>query len=301
MQDLNDLYYFVQVVDHGGFAAAGRALGEPKSKLSRRVAALEARLGVRLLQRSTRQVSITEIGQAYYSHCKAMLLQAEAAQDAIERSRAEPCGVLRISCPETLLSARVGEMLADFLVAHPQVELQLDATNRRVDVIGEGVDVALRVRPPPLEDSDLVLRTLGESTQCLVAAPSLLVDMDTPRVPADLARYPSLEHGTPRQQYAWTLLGPAGAQARIEHRPRYVTRSMPALRAAAIAGAGIVQLPTMITDEQLVQGKLVRVLPDWTPAGYIVHAVFASRRGLLPSVRALLDFLGQRFAVLDDA
>jgi len=155
MQDLNDLYLYAQVVDHGGFAAAGRALGIPKSRLSRRVAVLEKGLGVRLLQRSTRRFAVTDIGRTYYAHCKAMLVEAEAAQDAIEVTRAEPCGTVRLTCPVALLDLQVGDMLATFMAQHPRVDVVAEATNRRVDVIAEAVDIAIRVRPPPLSDSDL--------------------------------------------------------------------------------------------------------------------------------------------------
>src|ERR1700719_2324295 len=120
MHDLNDLFFYVQVVANGGFAPAGRALGMPKSKLSRRIALLEERLGVRLIQRSTRHFSVTEIGQTYYAHCKAVLVEAEAAQEAIDLTRSEPRGVVRMACPVALLDMRVGDMLAKFLVAHPQ-------------------------------------------------------------------------------------------------------------------------------------------------------------------------------------
>jgi DNA-binding transcriptional LysR family regulator len=135
MHDLNDLYYFVQVVDHGGFAPAGRALGEPKSKLSRRIALLEEHLGVRLIQRSTRHFLTTEIGQSYYAHCKAMLVEADAAQAAVEQTRSEPSGIVRLTCPVALLHARVSVMLAGFMAHYPQVEVHLEATNRRVDLI----------------------------------------------------------------------------------------------------------------------------------------------------------------------
>lgn len=299
-RDLNDLYYYVQVVDHRGFAPAGRALGMPKSRLSRRIALLEERLGARLLQRSTRRFAVTEIGQTYYAHCQAMLVEADAADEAIARTHAEPCGTVRLACPVALLDARVGEMLADFLAAHPRVELQLEATNRRVDVIGEGIDVAIRVRPPPLEDSDLVLRVLADRGQCLVASPALLAHAGTPRAPADLVRLPSLDLGSPQTEHVWQLIGPENAQAAIRHQPRLVTLSMLALRAAAMAGVGIVQLPTMMVRDQIASGALVQVLPGWAPRREIVHAVFASRRGLLPAVRVLIDFLTRRFAELDE-
>lgn len=300
MQDLNDLYYFVQVVEHGGFAPAGRALGEPKSKLSRRIALLEERLGVRLIQRSTRHFSVTEIGQNYYDHCKAMLVEAEAAQTAVEQTRSEPCGVVRLTCPVALLQARVGVMLADFLAQNPRVEIHLEATNRRVDVIGEGVDIAIRARRPPLEDSDLVLRTFGERAQWLVASPALVERTGAIRAPADLSGHPSLDLGPPRQEHVWQLEGPGGAQAAIRHRPRLVTDDMIALRSAAIAGVGIVQLPAMMVTDEIRDGRLLRVVPEWAPRRHVVHAVYPSRRGLLPSVRALLDDLGERFRQLDE-
>lgn len=300
MQDLNDLYYFAQVVDHGGFAPAGRALGVPKSKLSRRIALLEDRLGVRLIQRSTRHFSVTEIGQSFYGHCKAMLVEAEAAEEAIEVTRSEPRGIVRLSCPVTLLDAQVGDMIAAFMREHPHVELHLDATNRRVDVIGEGIDVAIRVRPPPLQDTDLVMRVLAERSQCLVASPLLLEQAGMPQVPADLTRLPSMDLGIPQNEHVWNLFGPDGAHAAIHHRPRLITRGMPTLRAAALAGVGVVQLPTMMVREHLARGELVHVVPQWAPRREIVHAVFASRRGLLPSVRALIDFLADRFQQLDE-
>ncbi|MFK2877308.1 LysR family transcriptional regulator [Rhodanobacter hydrolyticus] len=300
MRDLNDLYYFVQVVEHGGFAPAGRALGMPKSRLSRRIALLEERLGVRLIQRSTRHFSVTEIGRDFHTHCKAMLVEADAAEEAIEVTRAEPRGIVRMTCPMALLDALVGRMLADFMVEHPQVEVHLEETNRRVDVVGEGIDVALRVRPPPLEDSELVMRVLAERSQCLVASPALVARHGAVQGPADLSRFPSLGLGVPQGEHVWHLFGPDGAEAALHHRPRFITRDMPALRDAAMAGVGVVQLPTMMISEQLISGTLQRVIPAWQPRREIVHAVFASRRGLLPSVRALIDFLGARFAATSD-
>ncbi|HDR8969134.1 LysR family transcriptional regulator [Burkholderia vietnamiensis] len=298
-RDLNDLYYFVQVVEHGGFAPAGRALNMPKSKLSRRVALLEARLGMRLIQRSTRRFTVTDVGQTYYAHCRAMLVEADAADEAIALLHEEPRGIVRVSCPVALLDSLAGAMIAAFMVACPHVEIHLEATNRRVDVVGEGIDVAIRVRPPPLEDSDLALRVLAERGQCLVASPALLREHGAPAVPADLTRMPSLDHGLPQAAHVWRLRGPDQAHAEIHHQPRLVTGGMLALRAAAVAGVGIVQLPTMMVRDELARGELVNVLPDWAPRREIVHAVFASRRGLLPGVRALLDFLAARFAELE--
>lgn len=298
--DLNDLFYFAHVVEHQGFSSASRALGVPKSKLSRRVCVLEERLGVRLLQRSTRHFSVTEIGQSYYMHCKAMLVEAEAAQEAVDRTRAEPRGVVRITCPIALLHARVGAMLAEFMIENPLVTLHLEATNHRIDVIAEGVDVAIRVRVPPLKDSDLVMRVLSTRRWCVAASPLLLKKFPVPSVPADLSGLPTLDWGSPRPQHVWHLDGPDGAVATIHHIPRLVTDDMIALRTAAIAGVGVVQLPMMMITDEVKQDKLVVLMPEWVPEGGTIHAVFSSRRWLLPSVRALIDFLATQFEKLDE-
>lgn len=296
MHDLNDLLFFARAVEHGGFAPAARALGVTKSKLSRRVAALEERLGVRLIQRSTRRFQVTPIGQEFHRHCVAMLVEAEAAVETIERSRAEPQGVVRLSSPAALLQFQLGAMLSRFLAAHPRVVLHLESTSRRVDLIGEGIDVAVRVRFPPIEPSDLVMRTLGESTQRLVASPGLLGGAAGVATPADLSGLPSLDLGPPNRDHAWALSGPGGASATIRHEPRLVTDDMAVLHCAALDGVGVAQLPSMMIRQDLAEGRLVDLLPAWAPRSGIVHAVFPSRRGLLPSVRALIDFLAAEYA-----
>ena len=298
MQDLNDLYYFVQVVDHGGFSAAARALGLQKSKLSRRILALEERLDVRLLNRSSRRFSVTEIGHDFYQRCLAVLVEAEAAEQLIAERRAEPRGVIRVSCPVALLNFQFGAVFARFMAENPAIELHLEGTNRRVDIVAEGFDVAIRVRFPPLESSHLVMRRLDDSTQCLVASPELV---DGPLdFPADLKGLPSLDLGPPHRDHLWQLGNASGATATIRLHPRLITDDMAALREAAIGSVGVVQLPTMMIWQDVEAGRLVHVLPDWRPPAGIIHAVFPSRRGLLPSVRALLDFLARECAVQRD-
>ncbi|MDF3934481.1 LysR family transcriptional regulator [Pseudomonas citronellolis] len=301
MEDLNDLYYFARVVEHGGFAPASRALDQPKSKLSRRVAALEERLGVRLIQRSTRHFSVTEIGQEYYRQCLAMLVEAEGAAEVIERHRAEPQGLVRLSCPTALLNFWVGPMLAEFMLRYPLVEVQVESTNRQVDLIQEGFDIALRVRFPPLEGSELVMKVLGESRQLVVAAPPLAGRLGPRPAPTAVASLPTLHWGSPQRDYQWQLEGPDGARAQVRHRPRLVTDDLAALRQAALLGVGAVHLPAVVVRDDLAAGRLLDLLPDWAPRTGVVHAVFPSRRGLLPSVRGLLDFLGEAFARSDMA
>jgi len=295
MKDLNDLYYFAVVVDHGGFSSAGRALGIQKSRLSRRVLLLEERMGVRLLNRSSRHFSVTEVGRAFYERCAAMLVEAEAAEQIAAEVNAEPRGVVRMSCPSGLLLFQFSELIARFMMQNPRVQVHLEGTNRRVDVIAEGLDLAIRVRFPPLEPTDLVMKRLDESFQCLVAAPGLV--SEAVQSPADLQNLPSLALGRPKREHAWQLRHPDGQVATLPHSPRLVTDDMAALREAAITGAGVVQLPTIFICEDIRAGKLVDILPDWRPEAGIVHAVFPSRRGLLPAVRALVDFLAHECAV----
>ena len=295
MQDLNDLYLFVQAVDHGGFAAAARALGLQKSKVSRRIGLLEERLGVRLIQRSTRRFSVTEIGQEYYRRCVAMLIEAEGAQTVIDQSRAEPCGVVRLSCPTGLLAFQFGGLFGRFMALYPAVELHIESTNRRVDVIGEGFDLAIRVRPPPLTESELVMRRFDERTIRIVASPDLLKQRAI-TLPADLTGLPSVDFGPAGGEHRWRLTHADGSVAEVRHTPRLITDDMAVLRDAALAGAGAARLPTLVVWDDLQAGRLVTLLPDWKPSNEIVHAVFPSRRGLLPSVRALLDFLADECA-----
>jgi DNA-binding transcriptional LysR family regulator len=226
MQDLNDLYYFAAVVDHGGFASAGRALGIQKSRLSRRVLHLEERLGVRLLNRSSRRFSVTEVGRAFYERCSAMLVEAEAAEQIVAEVKSEPRGVVRMSCPSGLLSFQFSELIARFMMKHSGIQVHLEGTNRRVDVIAEGLDLAIRVRFPPLAPTDLVMKRLDESFQCLVAAPELATSAI--RSPADLQNLSSLDLGRPQREHAWLLRRADGQVATVPHSPRLVTDDMSA-------------------------------------------------------------------------
>ncbi len=296
MNDLNDLAYFVKVVEHQGFAPAARALGMQKSKLSRRIAALEDRLGVRLIQRSTRKFSVTDIGQSYYQHCLAMLVEAEAAQEAIDAIRAEPAGLIRIACPPGLIAYRMGAAIAEFMAVNLKVHIQLKAYNRPVDIIREGFDMVIQTGEPRLESASLVMRKLGEVSQCLVAAPRLLDGRAAPAIPSDLADWPAIGLGTliangGADHIEWTLTHDSGSTASIPATPRLLTDDLAALRAAALAGIGIVQMPNLMIEADCTAGRLVTLLPQWASPNLPVYAVFPSRRGLLPSIRALIDHL----------
>jgi DNA-binding transcriptional LysR family regulator len=288
MRDFNDLQFFAAVVIHRGFSAAARALGLPKSRVSRRVALLEERLGVRLLDRTTRGLGLTPVGQQVFEHARASVIEAEAAEEAALRMQAEPRGLVRLSCPLGLQGAIAGP-LPGFLAAHPQLRLQCIATNRRVDLIHDGVDVAIRVRERLDTDADLQVKRIGVSRRILVASPNLLATADAPMSPADLANFPIL-HQEEESGGSWQLTAENGDISSVPVEPRLASGSFEVLMAAACRGTGIALLPATYCNEALATGALVRVLPEWSGTDGILHLVFASRRGMLPSVRTVIDF-----------
>ena len=289
--DLNDLAYFAEVVSHGGFAAAGRALREPKSKLSRRIAALETRLGLRLIERSSRRFRVTDTGQAFYERCRAMLLEAEQAEALVLEAQAEPHGRIRFSCPTGMIEPISG-LIGTFLAKYPKVRLQLIATDRAVDLIEERIDLALRVRSALTSDAALTMRSLGRSTRILVASPPLASQIGTIE---KLALIPALATDASAQDVAWHLETEDGRSTIIRVEPRMGCADMAAIRAAAIDGLGVAILPDHVCRQALYDGRLVRVLPEWRGVQGIVHLVFTTRRGLPPAVRALIDHLAQNF------
>ena len=293
MEDLNDMLYFAEVAERGGFAAAGRALGLPKSRLSRRVAELEMRLGVRLLQRTTRKLSLTDVGEIYLRHCSAMRDEALAAAEAVAHMQVEPRGLLRITCPVTLAQSTLGYLIPRYMALFPQVRLDLRVTNRVVDLVEEGVDIALRVRPTLDDSGSLVIKQLGATSGHLLASPVQLRRQGVPVTPADLSRLDTIAMSSADGQSAWVLIGPQGQEFVFHHQPRYVADDLQTLKLAVLAGTGISFMPDSISQAELQAQLLVPVLPGWTPLPGMAHAVFPSRRGQVPAVRSFLDFLGQ--------
>jgi DNA-binding transcriptional LysR family regulator len=293
MQDLNAMLLFAKVVEHGSYSAAARATGLQTSKLSRRVAELERQLGVRLLQRTTRRLSVTEVGRSYYLHCAALEAEANAAQEAIDRTRSAPQGLVRMSCPISLIEGAVGTIVARFLKEQPLVRIYVEMTNRRVDVVEEGFDIALRVRMPPLEPSDLAMRKFAESTAMLVASGALLDRHGRPAHPSELERFPTVSMTTAGEHYSWQFREKDCAPIAVTHVPRLMTDSFEALHEAALAGVGVAYLPQFVVQESVNAGTLERVLPEFSLPPGILHAVFPSRRGMVPAVRALIDALAQ--------
>jgi DNA-binding transcriptional LysR family regulator len=293
MRDLNDMVYFAEVVDRGGFAAAGRALGVPKSKLSRRVAELEARLGVRLLQRTTRKLSLTEAGELFHRHSVAVRDEADAAAEALAQVQSEPRGTIRVVCPVTLAQTTIGPLVPLFLERHPQVRVEMQVTNRVVDLVQEGVDVALRVRPTLEDSGSLVVKNLGLTQGLLVASPAQLQRHGRPEGVEGLASLATMAMTASDGKAVWRLLGPGGREFELQHRPVYTADDLLTLKYAALKGVGMTVLPDYMCRRELRLGELEQVLPGWAPRPGVIHAVFPSRRGLLPAVRRFLDFLGE--------
>lgn len=294
LHDLNDLRFFAAVVEHRGFSAAGRALGTPKSRLSKRVAQLEERLGVRLLQRTTRRFAVTDIGERFYAHCRAALEEAQAAQDVVDELRAEPRGIVRVSCPVSLAQTIVAHVLPDFLIQYPKVQVRLLATNRRVDVIGEGFDLAIRVRDKLDTDATMVLRSFGQSRVLLVGSPAFLDVHGRPQQPVDLERLPLLSMLEHDGAQIVELSDADGNKANIEMQARVACGEFAVLHEAAKRGLGIAMLPEFVCAPAITRGELEVVLPAWSMPQGTMHFVYPSRRGQLPGVRAFVEFLAER-------
>ncbi len=289
--DLNDYAYFAEIVAHGGFASAARVIHEPKSKLSRRVARLEERLGLRLIERSSRRFRVTETGLAFYDRCRAIMAEAEQAEALVMQAQSEPHGRIRFSCPTGMLEP-ISSLISSFLARYPKVRLQLIATDRPVDLITERVDLALRVRAALTSDAALTMRTLGMSMRILVAAPQLAsraVDVE------QLRRLPTLSTNDDADELEWQLEAEDGSGHVVRITPRMCCADMVAVRQAAIDGLGVAILPDHVCRGALSDGRLVRVLPTWHGLKGIVHLVFTTRRGLPPAVRVLIDHLAVGF------
>jgi DNA-binding transcriptional LysR family regulator len=294
--DLNNLYFFAKVVDCGSYTAAAEVLGMQTSKLSRRIGDLERELGVRLLNRTTRKLSLTEAGKTLHRHCVALIAEAEAAKDAINRTLSSPRGLVRVSCPTGLLQGGVADVLVQYLATHPEVQVALEATNRPVDVVEEGVDIAIRVRLPPFDESDLVMRSFGPSDMILVGSPALVAAYGQPQALTDIARMPTLATGTLGREHTWHFVDSESRPAELVHNPRLSANDFYTVRRAALRGVGVARLPALLARDDLSSGALVRLLPSLSSRSGVVHAVFPSRRGMVPAVRSLLDALSEGFS-----
>ncbi|SDC11294.1 LysR substrate-binding domain-containing protein [Acinetobacter boissieri] len=288
---LDDFYYFAMVVEHGGFSAAERATDIPKSKLSRRVYALEEHLGVRLIQRNSRQFSVTDIGQNIYRHAQAMNSAAQAAHDMVNHLSVEPRGVVRIGVPVTIAQNKFPHILPEFLQQYPEVKIQMVVSNRRIDIINENVDLALRVRSHIDDDPNLIVRQLRQEIQHLFASQAYLNQYGTPKTPEDLAEHRFLSMSEDFTEQTLTLSHHQQSNVRVQLKPTIMGSSLNLLKALACQNQGIALLPDTIVCDEINNQELRYVLPEWNVPHGILHLVYPSRRGILPAVRVLIDYL----------
>jgi len=299
VQDLNDIYLFSAVVTHKGFSAAARALHIPKSRISKRVARLEQILGVRLLERSTRAVRVTDVGQAFFEKCEIVLSGVEAAEATVAEALSEPKGVVRVSCPPALAQTVLARILPSFAARYPLVRIMVSARNRPVDLIEERIDVALRVRSSLHAEPDLMMRVLGRGRDVLVASPEFLAPQNAITVES-LSLLPTLSPRDDVRHNIWRLVGPDGEMLEVPIVPRIACNDFEVIRSAACEGLGVALLPEYVCEDALRSGQLERVLPGWAAPELIVHLVFPSRRGLPPAVRAFIDHLAAKVAEASD-
>jgi DNA-binding transcriptional LysR family regulator len=297
MLDLNDFFYFVQVVDRGGFTAAGRTLRIPKSTLSHRIQQLETNLGVRLINRTSRRFGMTDAGEDFYRRAVVMLREAEQAETAIRHRLVEPSGTVRCTAAVATMQFAMRDIVADFLIRYPKVNVVAHATDQNVDIVGENYDVAVRSHTDPLPDSTLVQRTLTPAPWFLFAGSAYLDVNGVPQTPKDLRHHPSLFMMRTGVAPVWRLRHSSKAkdEAVIRLTPRLMSDDMIGLKRAAIVGLGIVALPGYVCREDVRSGTLRRVLPAWLAGDSTITALIPYRQGLLPSVRAFLDHLATEF------
>jgi DNA-binding transcriptional LysR family regulator len=297
MLDLNDFYFFVQVVDRGGFTAAGKTLRVPKSTLSHRVQQLETSLGVKLLNRTSRRFGMTDAGEDFYRHAVAMLREAERAETLMRHRLTEPTGTVRCTAGVATMQFAMADIIADFLVQYPKVNVFAHAADRAVDIVGENFDIAVRAHSDPLPDSNLVQRTLAPAPWFLFAGSDYVDINGAPETPQELQNHPSLFMMRTGVAPVWRLRH--GHQSRdevvIPLTPRLLGDDMIGLQEAAIKGLGVVALPGYVCRKAVQSGALRRLLPDWHAGGSTLTALVPYRQGLLPSVRAFLDHLAAEF------
>jgi DNA-binding transcriptional LysR family regulator len=292
MLDLNDILIFARVVEAGSFTAAARLLGMPKTTVSRRIAALEREVGVRLIQRTTRSLNMTDAGRLYYEQSSRALRTIEDANLRLAEARAEPSGTIRISAPVGFGDSFLTRAVFDFLDEHPKTRVELCLTDDQLNLVESGIDLAFRTGILP--ESTLIARKLGSTHRILCASPDYLARRGVPEAPADLARHHCIIAGQSTASAHWMLDGPHG-QETVTVSGRFAANEMRAVVAAAIAGYGIALLPHRIAEAPIRDGRLRRVLDDYaTPAGGL-YAVYPSSRYLSPVVKAFIELAAERW------
>ncbi|RWH84425.1 MAG: LysR family transcriptional regulator [Mesorhizobium sp.] len=293
MLDLNDIVVFARVVETGSFTAAARLLAMPKTTVSRRVAALEREVGVRLLQRTTRSLNVTDAGRLYYEQSSQALRTIEEANLRLAEARAEPSGTIRISAPVGFGGHFLTAAVVDFLAIYPKTKVELRLTDDKLNLVEDGIDLAFRTGI--LQDSTLIARKLGSTHRLLCASPDYLARRGVPERLADLAHHQCVIAGPSTSGTHWVLDGPHG-QETVTVVGRFAANEMQAVVAATLAGFGIAQLPHSIAEPLINGGRLSRVLRDYTTPVGGLHVLYPSSRHLSPLVKAFIELASDRIS-----
>jgi DNA-binding transcriptional LysR family regulator len=288
--DLSEILVFTRVVQGGSLTAASSSLGMPKSTVSRKLSELEDRIGARLLQRTTRKLSLTDVGRTYYEHCLRIVAEIEEAQLAVTQLQSAPKGLLRLTAPATF--APLGPILAEYLRLYPDVQVDLVCTDRNVDLVEERFDLALRAGHTP--DSTLISRKLGVIRKYLLAAPEFIDRLGAPEKPADLERLPCLVFAPGGN--TWTLAS-GSKQLDVTVNARLAINDYDVLRSVARGGIGIALLPEYQCLEDVTSARLRRVMDAWATPGTPIFALYPSTRHLSPKVVSLVELLRSRLAM----
>lgn len=288
MDKYREMQAFAAVADQGSFVRAAETLGSSKAAVSRQVADLEARLGVRLMQRTTRRLTLTTEGHLFLERCRDALAQIEDAENEVQLASTVPRGLVRVNVPVTFGNLHLAPLWGEFLARYPQVELDITVADRVVDLVEEGYDLAVRIGR--LAPSTLISRQVAADRSVLCAAPAYLARHGWPAEVADLERHHTISYSYLSTGDRWIFHGPGG-EASVRVQPRLRANSGDTCRAAALAGLGIIQQPTFLIGEDLRAGRLVQLLPEWQAVEFGIHLVYPSRRFLPPKMRVLVAFL----------
>jgi len=296
MKNFRAMAVFVQVVDSGSFSGAAEKLGITKSAVSQLISQLEEDLDTRLLNRTTRQLNLTEAGAIYLAGCRQMVEAAEAAHQGIGRYSQEPSGTLRISCSHEFAANHLIPLLGPFMERHPKLSLDVDGSDQVINLIEEKIDLAIRISH--LDDSGMVIRKIGDLQVVLVATPTYLKRYGTPRTPDELVNHQSVAFTQLAQPYQLDLLGPEGQKSRVRLYGRARTNSAAAFREMVKSGMGIGHILKLNVKDELERGQLVQVLADYRSENIGIYAVYPQRSHLPLKVRAVIDYLVENKAAL---
>jgi len=292
---LDGMMIFSEVVSSGSFTKAAEVSGHSTSYISKEISKLEERLGVRLMNRTTRSLNLTPEGRLYYEQCAQIISEAEQIESALAGQQIEPKGRLRISCPTSLGISRLQPIFANFLCQNPLVDLDIDLNDRKVDLIADGFDALIRASDQ-LVDSSLISRRIMQSKPVTIAAPSYLEKSGTPKVPTDLIGHSCITYSNLKQSNVWSFVDKKGNEEKVIVKDRFTTNSSTLEIAMCAAGNGITRIPYFIAEEALKEKQVIEILPDYNCTEINVYVIYPSRKHMSSKVRAFIDFVAKELA-----